>query len=202
MSGKSVPGEADICEILFTTDEIAAQVARLGAEITAHYRKAAERGERLLVVSVLKGSVVFLSDLIRAIQLPLQLSFLQVSSYGNATASSGVVEVRLAPDRRLLRGAHVLVVEDILDTGNTLFKVLGLLSDKGAASVKLCAFLDKPSRRQAKVEADFCGAQIPDRFAVGYGLDFAENYRNLPYIGILKPEIYEGIHDPEGVSIP
>lgn len=182
---------ADVSEILLSEEELAQITDRIAAEITAHYRPLVEAGEPLLVLCVLKGSVIFFSDLLRKIDLPLQIEFMKASSYGNSSTSSGVVQIKLAPPDELLVGAHVLVVEDILDTGNTLYTVFSVLSEKGARSVKLCTLLDKPSRRRASISADFVGREIPDAFVVGYGLDYDDVYRNLPYVGVLKPEIYE-----------
>lgn len=181
-----------IKEILLSEEQIKETVCRLGKEITEYYsKKENAKGNKLLIVGILKGSILFLSDLIRKIELPLGLEFMRVSSYGNGTASSGVIEIKLAIDGEVLKGADVLVLEDILDSGKTLSKVMQYLSEKGAKSVKLCTFLDKPDRRVVDVPVDFRGEIIPDEFVVGYGLDFDEKYRNLPFIGVLKPEIYE-----------
>ena len=188
---KFVPMDEDVSEILIPAAELKTIVSRLGKEITAHYKSAVEQGEKLLVVCVLKGSVIFFSDLVRAIDLPLELSFMQASSYGKSTISGGVVEIRLAPTDAQLKDAHVLIVEDILDTGHTMHKVQSVLADKGTKSVKLCTLLDKPSRRQAPITADFAGKEVPDLFVIGYGLDYGEKYRNLDYVGVLKPEVYE-----------
>ena len=181
----------DLSEVLISEEELQEIVARVGREVTEHFRPFAEKGEKLLIMCVLKGSVVFFADLVRSIPLPLNLEFMKASSYGASTNSSGVVAIRQIPDDETLKDAHILVVEDILDTGNTLYKVLTVLKEKGAASVKLCTLLDKPSRRKAPISADFVGKEIPDAFVVGYGLDYDEKYRNLPYVGILKPEIYQ-----------
>lgn len=181
---------ADLESILLTEEQLEELCDRVAGEIKEHYRPLVENGEPLLVVGVLKGSVVFLADILRRIDLPLQLEFLRASSYGRSSTSSGVVAIKHAPAPELIASSHVLIVEDILDTGNTLYKVLSVLQEQGAKSVKLCTLLDKPSRRQAPITADFVGCEIPDAFVVGYGLDYADYYRNLPYIGILKPEIY------------
>ncbi len=183
--------ERDLESVLFTEEQLSDIARRLGQEITAHYRDCVNAGEPLLVVGVLKGSIVFMADLLRQIPLELKIEFLRASSYGRSSVSSGVVAIKHAPADELIRGAHVLVIEDILDTGNTLYKVMGVLKDQGAKSVKLCTLLDKPSRRKADICADFVGAEIPDAFVVGYGLDYDDRYRNLPFIGILKPEIYQ-----------
>lgn len=187
---KHLDGREDLESILLTEEELSELTDRVAREITEHYRPLVEAGETLLIVGVLKGSVVFLADLLRKIDLPLQIDFLRASSYGRSTTSSGVVAIKHAPSDELLSTSHVLIVEDILDTGNTLYKVLSVLKEKGAKSVKLCTLLDKPSRRCAPISADFVGCEIPDAFVVGYGLDYADYYRNLPCIGILKPEIY------------
>ena len=186
------PMDEDVSEVLINEEELRLIVARLGREITNAYRAAVEAGERLMVVCVLKGSVIFFSDLVREIDLPLELSFMQVSSYGKSTVSGGVVEIRLAPTDAQLKDAHVLIIEDILDTGHTMHKVQSVLADKGTKSVRLCTLLDKPSRRQAPIKADFSGKEAPDLFVIGYGLDYGEKYRNLKYVGVLKPEVYEG----------
>ena len=183
--------EQDLESILISEEELSALCDRIASEITEYYRPFVEAGDELLVVGVLKGSVVFLADILRRIPLPLQIEFLRASSYGRSSTSSGVVAIKHAPDPELISRSHVLIVEDILDTGNTLYKVVSVLKDQGAKSVKLCTLLDKPSRRKADISADFVGREIPDAFVVGYGLDYADYYRNLPYVGILKPAIYE-----------
>lgn len=178
----------DIERILITEEAIKERVAELGRQITADYE-----GKPLLLVGVLKGAAVFLADLIRAIQLPLEYDFVAISSYGADTRSSGVV--RLLKDLETgVAGRHVLIVEDIVDTGWTLrlSYIAENMKDRNAASVRICTLLDKPSRRQVDVGIDYCGFVIDDYFVVGYGLDYAGRYRNLPYIGILKPEIYAG----------
>lgn len=174
--------ERGIERILVSEQDIAATVARLGREITAHYREA---GGELLVVGLLRGSFVFMADLVRQIRLPLAVDFMIVSSYGTGTTSSG--EVQLVMDcNQSIAGKDVLLVEDIVDTGRTLVKVLELLRLRGPRSLKVCSFLSKPSRRQVEVAIDFCGCTIPDEFACGYGLDYAGKYRNLPYVGVLE----------------
>ncbi|MDD6313354.1 MAG: hypoxanthine phosphoribosyltransferase [Firmicutes bacterium] len=182
--------EKDIAWVLADEETLKAKVAEMGREITDYYLSHPVK-KKLLVVGILKGSVVFMSDLIRQIGLPLQLEFMKVSSYGHGTKSTGVIEIKLAIEDEILEDADVLVVEDILDSGNTLAKVMEYLKHKGAASVRLCTLLDKPDRRKADIKVDFEGIIIPDEFVVGYGLDFAEKYRNLPYVGVLKPEVYE-----------
>ena len=165
---------------LFSAEQIKARVAELGAEIARDYA-----GRNPLLVGVLKGACVFVSDLMRAIDMPLGVEFIAISSYGSATRTSG--EVRLVKDLEVgIEGRDILVVEDIVDTGITLSYLLANLRARGAANVKLAALLDKYERRERAVPIDYLGFKIPDAFVVGYGLDFAERYRNLPYIAILK----------------
>ncbi len=175
----------DIREILFTEEKIASIVRNMGRQISEEYV-----GKNLFMVSVLKGSLMFMADLMRAVTIPCSIDFLSVSSYGNGTASSG--EVRILKDLDCsLEGKDLLVVEDILDSGVTLSFLLKTLSARKPASIRLCTFLDKPERRRVDIHPDYVGAVVPDKFIVGYGLDYAEKYRNLPYIGVLKPEVYE-----------
>lgn len=174
----------DIAEILFSEQQLADITARIAAQINRDYV-----GKNLLLVSVLKGSLIFMADLMRQIEVPCAIDFLSVTSYGSGTKSSG--EVRILKDLdQSLEGKDILVVEDILDSGNTLSFLLKNLSARNPASIRLCTLLDKPERRQAPITADYIGAQVEDKFIVGFGLDYAEKYRNLPYIGVLKPEIY------------
>ena len=177
----------DIKEILISESEIADIITKLGAQISKDYA-----GKNLLLVSVLKGSVVFMADLMRSIMIPCQMDFLSVSSYGGGTKTSGVVKIQKDLDTNL-EGYDLLIVEDILDTGMTLSYIIDMLKTRNPASVKICAFLDKPERRVADIKADYTGTSVPDEFVVGYGLDFAEKYRNLPYLGVLKPSVYEGV---------
>ncbi|HET8569975.1 MAG TPA: hypoxanthine phosphoribosyltransferase [Candidatus Limnocylindria bacterium] len=174
----------DIAEILVDEAALRTRVKALGAEIARDYED-----KDPVLVSILKGALPFLADVMRAMPIPLSLDFLEVSSYGTGTETSGVVRI-LKDLAGSVAGRHVVVVEDILDTGNTLSYVLQHLRTQGPASVRLCVLLDKPSRRQVPVEIDYRGFEIPDKFVVGYGLDFAERYRNLPYIGVLRPEAY------------
>ena len=167
-------------EVLITTDEIQKRIADMGADIARDYA-----GKNPLMIGVLKGACTFLSDLMRAIDIPLGIEFMAISSYGGSMRTSG--EVRILKDLDVaIEGRHILVVEDIVDTGLTLNYLLANLKSRGAASVKLAALLDKFERREKKVPIDYLGFQIPDKFVVGYGLDFAERYRNLPYIGVVK----------------
>lgn len=178
--------ENELKSVLLTEEEIKAIVKRLGSEITADYE-----GKNLLVVSVLKGSVMIMADLLREIKLPLKIDFMAVSSYGSGTASSGTVKIIKDLDINL-SGYDILIVEDILDSGATLSSLKEILLTRKPASVKICTFLDKPDRRKADIKADYVGAVIPDEFVVGYGLDYDEKYRNLPYVGILAPSVYGG----------
>ncbi|MBI4575610.1 MAG: hypoxanthine phosphoribosyltransferase [Planctomycetes bacterium] len=164
-------------ESLVAADRIAGRCAELGREITRDYS-----GKDLILVGVLKGSVMFLSDLMRHIDLPLTVDYLRVSSYGDRTESGGVVRFELDLSQPV-RGKHVLIVEDIVDTGLTVHYLLNNLATREPASLKVCTLLDKPSRRQKDVPIDYRGFQVPDTFVVGYGLDYQGRYRNLPYIG-------------------
>jgi hypoxanthine phosphoribosyltransferase len=181
----------DVEQILLDSDAIQTRVAELGAMLTADYA-----GRQPLMVSVLKGSIVFLADLIRATQLPLSLDLMEVSSYGSGTESSG--QVRILKDLSMtIEGRDVIVVEDIIDTGLTLNYLLRYLAERNPASIRVCCLLDKPARRLAEIEIQYRGFTIPDRFVIGYGLDYDERYRNLPYIGVLRPSVYGG-SPPEG----
>lgn len=174
----------DLERILLTKEQICDKVAALGEQLRADYD-----GKNPLFVCILKGSSVFFADLIREVKMPLEIDFMAISSYGNGTRTTG--EVRMVKDlNNSIEGRHVLVVEDILDSGMTLSYLKKLLESRGAASVKICTLLDKPARRVTDVAADYSGFEIEDYFVVGYGLDYAEKYRNLPEIGVLKPEIY------------
>ncbi|MBR2338162.1 MAG: hypoxanthine phosphoribosyltransferase [Clostridia bacterium] len=174
----------DIEETLFTEEEIAAIVQKMGKQISEDYAD-----KNLFLVSVLKGSLMFMADLMREITIPCSIDFLSVSSYGSGTSTSG--EVRILKDLDAsLEGKDLLVVEDILDSGVTLSYLLKTLSARNPASIRLCTFLDKPERRRVDIKADYIGASVPDKFIVGYGLDYAEKYRNIPFIGVLKPEVY------------
>jgi len=175
----------DLSEILLSAAQIEAKVAELGAAVARDYA-----GKRPVLVGVLKGSVVFLADLLRHMEIPVEVDFVAAESYGSSTQSSGTISVRLEPTLDVA-GRHVLVVEDIIDTGLTLGKLLEMLQTRRPASLKVCTLLDKPARREADVEPDYVGFEVPDEFVVGYGLDYAEEYRNLPCVGILKREVYE-----------
>lgn len=174
----------DIEKVLLSENEIKEVIARLGKQITEDYKD-----KNLLVVSVLKGSVMVMADLLREIKLPLRIDFMSVSSYGSGTTTSGTVKIIKDLDINLA-GYDLLIVEDILDSGVTLSNLKEILLTRGPASVKICTLLDKPERRKANIVADYVGAEIPDAFVVGYGLDYDEKYRNLPYVGILSPSVY------------
>ena len=175
----------DIDHVLVSEEQLRAKVTELGARISRDYA-----GRQLLLVSILKGSVVFMADLMRAITIPCSIDFMVVSSYGGAnTTSTGLVKIVKDLDQDLT-GKDVLIVEDILDSGNTLAFLKEYFMTKGAASITIVTLLDKPSRRAKAITADLAGFIVPDEFVVGYGLDYAQQYRNVPYIGVLKPEVY------------
>lgn len=176
--------EQYIDKVLITREDIQKRVAELGEEITRDYQ-----GKKLLALGILKGAVPFMADLIREIKIPLQYDFMAVSSYGASTHSSGVVRI-LKDLERSVEDLHILIVEDIIDTGLTLKYLIDNLTARNPLSVKVVTLLDKPDRRKVEVVPDYNGFSIPDEFVVGYGLDFNEAYRNLPYVGILKPEAY------------
>ncbi|HHX61381.1 MAG TPA: hypoxanthine phosphoribosyltransferase [Epulopiscium sp.] len=175
----------DVEKVLISEEELDTKNIQIGEEITKDYK-----GKEILVVGILKGSSIFMSDLIREIDLPLQIDYMVVSSYGTSTESSGVV--RIVKDlQHSIEGKHVLIVEDIVDTGLTLAYIKEILKARGPASVKICTLLDKPARRKKNIELDYVGFEVPDEFIVGYGIDYAEHYRNLPFIGALKRSVYE-----------
>lgn len=176
----------DLSRILVTREEIAQAVAKLGRQITEDYQ-----GKQLMLVGILKGAIVFFSDLLREIDLPVKTEFMAVSSYGASTKTTGVV--KLVKDLTVdITGMHVLIVEDIVDSGMTLSYLSKYLSTRGAASIKIATLLDKPERRRVDLKADYFCFTIPDEFVVGYGLDYDEKYRNLPDIGVLDPKVYAG----------
>jgi hypoxanthine phosphoribosyltransferase len=182
--------DPDVEEVLLGSEQVQARVAELGAQLAADYA-----GRDPVLVSVLKGSIIFLADLVRAMPIPLSIDLMEVSSYGASTESSG--QVRILKDLSTsIAGREVIVVEDIIDTGLTLNYLLRYLHDKGPASIRICCLLDKPARRLAEIEIAYRGFTIPDRFVIGYGLDYGERYRNLPYIGVLRPSVY-GTATPE-----
>ncbi|MEG6520937.1 hypoxanthine phosphoribosyltransferase [Desulfotomaculum sp. 1211_IL3151] len=173
-------------KILLDEKQIKERIQQLGQQISQDYQ-----GKSILMVGILKGATIFLADLVRNIEVPIFIDFMAVSSYGAGTVSSGVVRILKDLDKSI-EGKHVIIVEDIVDTGLTLQYMLENLKSRGPASVKICTLLDKPDRRKVEVPIDYNGFQIPDEFVVGCGLDYNELYRNLPYIAVLKPEIYQG----------
>ena len=176
--------QQDIREVLISQEQIAQKVQEIGAQISADYQ-----GKKLLLVGILKGSVVFMADLARAIDSYAKMDFMSVSSYGSDIKSSGVVKIIKDLDTPL-EGYDVLLVEDILDSGLTLSYLRELLRDRHPNSLKIVTLLNKPARRTADIQPDYCCFEVPDEFVVGYGLDYDEQYRNLPYVGVLKPEVY------------
>ena len=174
----------DIEEVLFSEEMLKDVVKRLGVQITEDYKD-----RRLLMVSILKGSVVFMSDLMRSIDIKCEIDFMAVSSYGSGVKSSGTVRILKDLDRDI-RGYDVLIVEDILDSGMTLNYLMDLLYARNPNSIRICTLFDKPERRKVDIYPDYKGLEVPDKFIVGYGLDYDEKYRNLPFVGVLKPEIY------------
>jgi hypoxanthine phosphoribosyltransferase len=177
----------EIERVLLSEEEIAARINEMGREITRDYQ-----GEEVILVCIMKGSLVFTADLMRELELPCVLDFMQVSSYGNAAHSSGAVFVKKELEEDI-SGRNVLLVEDIIDSGRTLRHLQEFLKKRGAKSVRIAALLNKPARHVTQIEADYIGFEIEDEFVVGYGLDFAQKYRNLPYIGVLKREVYESV---------
>ena len=176
----------DMEQVLLSQQQIREKVEELGVQISQDYA-----GKEPVLVSVLKGAFIFMADLCRAITIPCSMDFMAVSSYGAGTESSGRVRIIKDLDT-IIQNKHVILVEDVLDSGITLHYLIQLLRQRQPASLRLVTLLDKPARRRAQVDVDYCGFQVPDAFLVGYGLDYAEHYRNLPYIGILKPEVYGG----------
>ena len=177
---------AEKIRVLLSEQEVDAKIQQIGEQISKDYA-----GKQVHLVCVLKGGSFFMCELAKRITVPVSLDFMSVSSYGSETKSSGVVKIVKDLDEPL-KGKDVIVIEDIVDSGRTLSYLLEMLKDRGPASLKLCTLLDKPDRRVMDVKVDYTGFEIPDEFVVGYGLDYAEQYRALPYIGILKPEVYGG----------
>lgn len=175
----------DVEKILYTQEELSRRVKELGEQITADYA-----GRRPMLISVLRGSYIFMADLTRAIDLDVTVDFMAVSSYGAGTVSSGQVEIKKDLSDSI-EGRDLIIVEDILDSGNTLYYLMDVLRARRPASIRICALMDKPERRTKPITADYAGFTIPDAFIVGYGLDYAERYRNLPYVGVLKPSVYQ-----------
>ena len=177
----------DIAKVLVSEEELDQTVTRLAEEINRDYCRP---DKRLVLLCILKGSIVFMGDLMKKLTVPVEIDCMKVSSYGAGTRSGGNVKIILDIDRPDIVDCDFLIVEDIIDSGNTLSYLTGYLALKGARSVKTCTLLDKPSRRVVEFEPDYRGLEIPDEFVVGYGLDYAEKYRNLPYIGVLDPKVY------------
>lgn len=177
--------KGDIKEILITTEELQNRIKELGQQITEDYK-----GKDLMLICILKGAVMFMSDLAKYIELPLDMDFMAVSSYGSSTESSGVVKIIKDLDVSI-ENKDILIVEDIIDTGLTLSYLVENLKSRNPNSVKICTLLDKPNKRKAHVKYDYKGFTVPDEFVVGYGLDYDEKYRNLPYICVLKEEVYQ-----------
>ena len=176
----------DIASVLLSAEEIQARTAELGAQISRDFD-----GREPLFVGVLKGCFVFMADLMRSVTIPCSVDFMAVSSYGNQTTTTGAVKINKDLNQDI-EGRDIILVEDILDSGVTLNYLCGYLQNRKPASITLVTLLDKPSRRKSPIKADFVGFEVPDEFVVGYGLDYAEKYRNLPFVGILKPEVYSG----------
>lgn len=174
-----------IGKVLYSPEDITKRVKELGAQISKEYE-----GKEIILVCILKGSYVFTADLSRYIDVPCSVEFMQVSSYSNSTVSSGSIKI-IKDINVAVDGKHLIIIEDIIDTGITLYNLKNMLETRNPASIKICAFLDKPSRRSANIEADYVGYEVEDNFLVGYGLDYAQKYRNLPFVAILNEEIYK-----------
>lgn len=177
----------DIAKVLISEEELGNTVSRLAEQINRDYSRP---DKRLVLLCILKGSIVFMGDLMKKLKVPVEIDCMRVSSYGAGTTSAGNVKIILDVDRPDLSACDFLIIEDIIDSGNTLSYLTDYLILKGAKSVKTCTLLDKPSRRVVDYTPDYVGLEIPDEFVVGYGLDYAEKYRALPYVGVLKPEVY------------
>jgi hypoxanthine phosphoribosyltransferase len=186
LSPDVLPSEADVESVLLSSTQIQERVAQLGAQISHDYE-----GKDPVFVSVLVGAVMFTADLIRCITVPCTLDFMAIASYGKESRSSGVVRVVKDLDESI-ESRHVVLIEDIVDTGLTLNYLLDNMRNRNVASVRVASLLDKPSRRLTDVHVDYVGFEVPDEFVIGYGLDFAQRYRNFPYVGVLRPEVYGG----------
>lgn len=176
----------DIAEVLLTQEAISRRVNELGEQLSKDYE---QYGDDVILICILKGAVVFFSDLARAMRIPVQMEFMGISSYGSAQKTSGIVRITKDIDMSIM-DKHVIIAEDIMDSGLTLSHLTRLLSSRNPASMKVCCLLDKPERRECEITPDYCGFIIPNKFVVGYGLDYAGVYRNLPYVGVLKPSVY------------
>ena len=179
----------DIERILVSEEQIDEITTRIASQISEDYKNSSKK---LVLICILKGSLMFCSDLMKKIHIPLEIEFMKVSSYGARSTSSGIINIHLDIKRDDMENVDFIVVEDIIDSGNTLSHLVKYLSERGANSVKTCTLLDKPSRRKVDFVPDYIGAEIPDEFVVGYGLDFDEKYRNLPFVGVLSPSVYGG----------
>lgn len=177
----------DIESILVSEEEIAEICDRIAAQINEDY---ANSQKKLVLICILKGSLMFASELMKRITLPLELDFMKVSSYGSGTSSTGVINIHLDINRKDVSDVDFIIVEDIIDSGRTLSHLIKYFTEKGAGSVRTVTLLDKPSRRTVEFVPDYCGKAIPDKFVVGFGLDYDEKYRNLPYVGVLAPKVY------------
>ena len=178
---------ADIKNILVNEQELSTICDTLAAQITEDYKNS---DKKLVLICILKGSLMFTTELMKRINLPLEVEFMKVSSYGSKTVSSGYINIHLDIKRDDMDDVDFIIVEDIVDSGKTLSHLVRYLKERGAASVKTCTLLDKPDRRAVDFTPDYCGRVIPDEFVVGFGLDYSEKYRNLPFVGVLKPEVY------------
>ena len=177
----------DIAEVLLAEETIQNRVKELGEQISRDYQ-----GKEVVLLCILKGACIFFSDLARAMSVHLRMDFMGISSYGNAQKTSGIVRISKDMDESIT-DKHVIIAEDIMDSGLTLSHLTRVLSERRPASVRICCLLDKPERRECEITPDYCGFIIPNKFVVGYGLDYAGTYRNLPYVGVLKPEVYSGV---------
>lgn len=182
---------ADKITVLIPEEEVNAKIRELGEQISRDYE-----GKEVHLICILKGGVFFACELAKHISVPVSLDFMQVSSYGNATSSSGIVRIKKDLDDSM-EGKEVMIVEDIIDSGRTLHYLIPVLKQRNPASIRLCALLNKPDRREAEVQIDYLGFDIPDEFVVGYGLDYAQKYRNLPFIGVVDPDVSEKEPEPE-----
>ena len=186
LDSEFAPSMTDVESVLLSAEQLQARVAEIGAQISKDYA-----GKDLVFVSVLVGAFMFTADLLKHVSIPCEIDFMAISSYGKESRSSGVVRVIKDLDESV-ESKHVIIIEDIIDTGLTLNYLLDNIRNRGVASVKVAALLDKPSRRLTDVKVDYVGFEVPDEFVIGYGLDFAQQYRNFPFVGILRPEVYGG----------
>lgn len=176
----------DMAKILISEEELDKISTRVAKEISRDYA-----GKKLLLVGILKGAILFMADLMKKLDIPAQIDFMKVSSYGAGTVSSGQIKITLDLNRPDIAETDILIIEDIVDSGRTLNTLTALLRERGAKSVRTCSLLDKPSRREVDFTPDYIGKEIPDEFVIGYGLDYDEDYRTLPFVGVLKPSVYE-----------